>query len=272
MTDPSNSVPDWAERLEKVRSATVGWYDWLSTPDPAEPSSALLGDDRIHAKEPVRNAAWLGLIAATDHLGLMVDSLSADKARPVAHFTLARASLFAAARTVWILSPSSRRTRQERALWVLYDDTRNLMNHIEGTSADAPSDPAAIAAKGHVQSEMDDLKQLAQNSLGLTLNKHGRPSDTTIVSAAAGYLDPTGGNTYRGIMMSWRVHSGHAHGLSWPNLLKRPTQTFVGPDGRSYHEHAIDYVAIAGAVAAATTMTNKAFALYQERASSHLTP
>ncbi|MFI8978328.1 hypothetical protein ACIGO9_35995 [Nocardia asteroides] len=270
MSDASTMAPEWAERVERAGSAVTDWYDWLRTPHPAEPSSALYGDDLIHAKQPVRNMAWQGLISATDNLGLLVDSLTTIGARPVAHFTLARASLFAASRTVWILHPPSRRTRQERALWVAFEDVRNLKNLIECASANDPTDPGAVASMTHVETEIDELKQVALTKLGLTLNSNGKPKDTDIVTEAAEYLDPSKGDVHRGIMMFWRIHSGHAHGLSWPNLLKRPPSTFTGPDGQTYNAQTPDHTAIAEAVAAATVMTNKAFTLYDERATSHL--
>ncbi|MGW5923827.1 hypothetical protein ACWFPY_32955 [Nocardia fluminea] len=267
MTDPSTSAPEWAEHLEQVRSYVAEWHNRLAEPRPAEPLSALRGDDHIHVKEPVKNASWQGLIAATDHLGLMVESLSGDGARPIAHFTLARASLFAASRTVWILHPSLRRTRQERALWVAYEDMRNVTTHVTASANDL-SDP--LAAQTHVQSQMDELKLVALNKLGLTLNKNGKTTDTNIVIDAAAYLDPDDGDLRRAIMKAWRVHSGHAHGLNWPDLLKPPASTFIGPDGRTYQRQGTDHAAIGRAVAAAAAMTKQAFILYEERATSYL--
>ncbi|MFE5285115.1 hypothetical protein ACFRAQ_09115 [Nocardia sp. NPDC056611] len=213
--------------------------------------------------------AWQGLLTATDNLGLMVDSQHAIGHRPIAPFTLARASLFAASRTVWILAPSSRRTRQERALWANFEDVRNLVLLVTESPRD-PSEPGAVAAKAHVESELNELKEVALDRLGLVLNSKGKPTDTSIIEAAAAYLDPDDGDERRAIKMLWRIHSGHAHGLSWPNLLRPPAEGFVGPDGHNYRRQIADRRAFGEAASAAMLMTNAAFNLYDQRVTAHL--
>jgi hypothetical protein len=257
MSHPSDLPPEWAARFERTRSAVAAWYDWLKEPHLAQTSSALYEDDRIHEKRPVRDASWQGLISATDNLGLMVDSMEAIGNRPVAHFTLARASLFAAARTVWVLHPSDRHIRQERALWVAYEDMRNLITLVRESRRN-PADPNALAALAHVDAQMNELKDLARTALGT--------SDTDIVNDAAAYLDPADGDLSHSTKMLWRINSGHAHGLSWPNVLRRPTDAFVGPDGRTYQSQTANAMDIVQAASAAMLMTNQAFTLYDDRA------
>lgn len=261
--------PEWTVRLDKVRQATVAWREWLEGTNVAEPSSPMFGDDRIHSKRPVYLYSRQGLVVGSEHLRLIIDGIDNVGYRPIGYFTLARTSLLAASRTVWILSPTERRKRQERALWAAFEDTRNLVKFVRESPPD-PTDPKAIAARDHVLSEMNELKQVALQELGLTLRREDKPTETSVIEAAAEHLDPGNGGTAQRITQLWCTQSGHAHGLSWPTLLRRPTSTFVGDDGRQYSRHEADRNAIVEAASAAMLMVNEAFTLYDQRATSYL--
>ncbi|MGY2089114.1 hypothetical protein [Nocardia gipuzkoensis] len=199
----------------------------------------------------------------------MVDSIDKVGYRPIGYFTLARASLFAASRTVWILGPRERSKRRERALWAAYEDTRNLVNVFTESPPD-PMDPAAVAARNDVQVQIDELRQVALQKLNLTLRSRDKPKDTAVVEEAAEHLDPRNGDVQRRIMQLWRTQSGHAHGLSWPTLLRRPANSFTDSDGRQYQKHEADPNEIVEAASAAMLMVNEAFSLYNQLATSHL--
>ncbi|MGS2811636.1 hypothetical protein [Nocardia sp. MW-W600-9] len=261
--------PEWTVRLDKVRQATVVWRDWLEGTNVAEPSSPMFGDDRLHSKRPVYLYSRQGLVAGSEHLRLMIDGIDNVGYRPLGYFTLARTSLLAASRTVWILSPTERRKRQERALWAAFEDMRNLVKFVRDSPPD-PTDPKAIAARDHVESEMDELKEVALQELGLNFRREDKPTETSVIEAAAEHLDPGNGGTARRITQLWCTQSGHAHGLSWPTLLRRPTSTFVGDDGRQYSKDEANPNEIVEAASAAMLMVNEAFTLYDQRATSHL--
>ncbi|MGY1980148.1 hypothetical protein [Nocardia gipuzkoensis] len=263
--------PQWQGRLEHIERDLPNWIEWLAQPQPPAPGSPLYGDDKLWPKWPVSQMALQGLISATDHLSLLINSQKG----PVAQFTLIRAALFAAARTVWILAPKDRPARQKHALWVAYEDFRYLLYDREQLLKSSLGKNVSSADKAtmlqQAQDLVDELKQIAQSQLGLTFGGQGHqpiPSDTDIVKHAADYIDPNDTGAAAALNHAWRVNSGHAHGLGWPELLN-PAQVITTSDGLKYRQVAGNDEALAQGLGGAWLMTHNAFRLYKQRTTSH---
>ena len=63
----------WLSRFQRCVGAAQDWVPRLATPDTVMPGSSLAGDDKGLITDPVRTAAWSGLLSAVDHLALMAD-------------------------------------------------------------------------------------------------------------------------------------------------------------------------------------------------------
>lgn len=215
----TNDNGEWSGKLLRDRRAVANWEEWISVAHPADEGSALAGDDRLYPPFPVSRAAIQGLGSAIDHLGLFHAALEKTQtSRPFGYFTLARAAMFAAARTIWILSPAQRQERQRRALWLAHEDLRQYRSFTTTLPAILFADPELpISELTEVTERLKLMDEVAAN-VGLIFKSNQRPRDSHIVASAATWLDSqlTGleepGSSVR---MLWQIHSGHAHGLSW---------------------------------------------------------
>ncbi|WP_280507121.1 hypothetical protein [Nocardia flavorosea] len=260
MDHVERDLPTWLERIQQPQSPATG--------------SLLWNDDQVWPKWPVSQMAWQGLISATDHMDLLNDSLSHSGVRPVSQFTLVRAAQFAAARSIWILAPEQPELRQKHALWVAYEDFRYLLYDRQELIKSAlgrnlsPEQQAALLAEP--QGLVDEAKDIARTKLGFQLGgREGEKvtSDTDIVGYAATLIDSEDGRAAAGINHKWRVNSGYAHGLGWPELLK-PAEVFQTEDGKKFRRIVGDDEALAQGIGAAWLLTQRAFHLYAERSSA----
>ncbi|WP_458689025.1 hypothetical protein [Nocardia tengchongensis] len=232
-------------------------------------------DDKLCPKWPTSQIAWQSLISATDHLDLLNDTITHSGVRPTAQFTLARAALFAGARAVWILGPEKSLVRQKHALWVAYEDFRylrfdreELVNSVLGRNF-TPEDKVNFL--GEAQALVDEVKGIAKNQLGLKLGS-GKgcekvPSDTEIVDYAARYTDPENAGSAAALNHKWRLNSGYAHGLGWPQLLS-PGEVIEDEHGKKFRQVIGDDESLAQGLAGAWLLTQRAFRLYWERSTA----
>jgi hypothetical protein len=262
------SDKEWSERLLRDREQVRHCEDWIAASHPPEERSALAGDDRLYRPLPVSRAAIQGLGSAVDHLGLFHSALEeTHESRPLAYFTLARTAMFSAARTIWILCPPQRSERQKRALWFAYEDLRQYRNFtmtMRDDFEDKDLVPRAIAEIDGRQRQMES----AAAKLNLTLNRQNKTSDTDIVAAAGMWLDsqPSAGDkTGHSLRILWRIHSGHAHGLSWSMQGKQEVVT-RNEDGSGVIKETVTIPELAVASQAASVTTNEALVLYEQRA------
>ncbi|WP_370011671.1 hypothetical protein [Nocardia cyriacigeorgica] len=263
--------PEWQARVDEVTRDLPKWISWIGTLQKPEPGSQLEDDDRLGPGSIVSQMAWQGLIAATDHLDLLNESLIHSGVRPTAQFTLARGALFAGARTVWILAPDEQKTRRRRALFVAYEDYRNLRKDGEALLASPLSkrydSDTKKRLKEQVATPVDDVKAAGLQiglKLGASKNCDKVPTDTAIVAYAAGQIDPEGSGSGAALEHQWRAHSGHAHGLSWPQLLNTP-ELETAEDGTVFRRVAGDEMSMALALTGAWLLINRGFGLYWSR-------
>lgn len=268
----TNDKGEWSGKLLRDRRAVANWEEWITVAHPADEGSALADDDRLYPPFPVSRAAIQGLGSAIDHLGLFHAALEKTRAsRPFGYFTLARTAMFSAARTIWILSPAQRPERQRRALWLAHEDLRQYRFFTENLPAVLFADPELPARELTEVTERLKLMDEAAARVGLIFRSNQRPRDSGIVESAADWLDsqPTGleepGSSLR---MLWRMHSGHAHGLSWSMQGEQEVVT-RNADGSGTIKVTASVAELATASLAAATTTNQALILYEQRASRH---
>lgn len=268
----TNDKGEWSGMLLRDGRAVANWEEWISVVHPADEGSPLAGDDRLYPPFPVSRAAIQGLASAIDHLGLFHAALEKTQtSRPFGYFTLARAAMFAAARTIWILSPAQRPERQRRALWLAHEDLRHYRNFTQTLPAVLFADPELPMRELTEVTERLKLMDEAATRVDLTLNSSQRPRDSDIVESAATWLDSqlTGleepGSSVR---MLWRIHSGHAHGLSW-SMQGQQEVVARNADGSGTIKVTASVAELATASLAAATTTNQALILYVKRASRH---
>lgn len=259
---------EWSARLVHDGEQVRQWEHWIAVSHPPVDGSALTGDDRLYPPLPVSRAAIQGLGSAVDHVGLFHSALKeTGESRPFAYFTLARAAMFSAARTIWILSPTLRSERQRRALWFAHEDLRQYRNFTTSTSdifEDKNLPTRALADMNLRQKAMDS----AAAKLGFVLNSKDRTSDGDVVKAAATWLDSqstAGDKAGHFLRMLWRIHSGHAHGLNWSMQGKQEVVT-RNPDGSGAIRVTASISELAVASQAASVTINEALVLYEQRA------
>lgn len=271
MSTRAGLTPQREDRMDTLARDLPQWVEWIGHPHSPEPGSLLFEADKMCPNWPVSQMAWQGLLSATDHLDLLNQSLINAGPRPMAQYTLARAALFASARTVWILAPEGQKDRRKHALWVAYEDVRYLRNDGEQllSSSLGKNIPATTKAelRAQVQAPVDEVKGIARQmgiKLGASKNCEKIPEDTAIVAYAAEYVDPKDEGAAAALKHHWRAHSGHAHGLGWPHLLK-PAEIVTTADGKKFRRISGDKELLAEALAGAWLLTQKGFQLYWER-------
>lgn len=147
--------------------------------------------------------------------------------------------------------------------YLLFDQKELLESSLGKKISDADK-PQMLAQS---QALVDEAKSIALEKLGLKLggNSGEKVQDTQIVEAASAYIDPEESGVAAALQHYWRVNSGHAHGLGWPELLNKPTIVMTS-DGIQYRHVVGDEQAIAEGIAGAWLMTTNAFRLYVQRA------
>ncbi len=118
----------------------------------------------------------------------------------------------------------------------------------------------AAATRTYVDTQVSKIEQIP----GFEGRK---PNDSEIISKAAEYIDPEDSGAAHALKLLWRIHSGHAHGLGWPQLLRQPEIVASSPN-ILYQRVKADPDAIAQAIDSATLASDVAFRLYEQRSAS----
>jgi hypothetical protein len=260
----------WLARMERALADAREWEIWAEELHLPEPRSALFYDDQLCPTFPTSTSAYHGISAAIDHVNLICDAIQGRQAtRPYAYFPPARAATFAAARSVWILSPPTRKKRQVNGLWMEWDNNRKQRNFVESVRADDPK--VRVMVDGYL-AKLDDLKQRvvdAGDAVGQRLsNSNKPPSDTHIMEFATTWLDrhadPSEYGSGHAAMLLWRQHSGAAHSLPWINTGRVEVMERLEEGGVKGRVTA-SYADIGMAVASAVLMISEALKLYTKR-------
>ncbi|MFZ5847908.1 MAG: hypothetical protein ACOYX5_11045, partial [Actinomycetota bacterium] len=188
---------------------------------------------------------------------------------PAGSFVAVSGQFLVAADTVWILSPQYRKKRQERGLWIEYDNISKFIALV--TSLREPKTTSGLHG---MERTLDDARRRkavivgAGAELGVTINRKNKPQDTRILEEATAWIDrhaaPEAFGPGNGMMVLWRIHSGAAHSLSWINHGKAEV---VGPlPSGGYEGRVTATVQDMGlAVSSATLATSEAMKLLDKR-------
>ncbi|MFF3454294.1 hypothetical protein ACFYXH_08165 [Streptomyces sp. NPDC002730] len=238
-----------------------------------QPGSALAGDDARTDPYHVSHSAWQALTVAVDHLHCLRRSLVEKVGKREIALTLhthGQASLLRgafenSARTVWILSPSSRLERVERRLALqaadhkASDRTMQLLGQTPARSFDARMQQLALLAQGAGLnlSEGEIRKRLIRGAL------------PTHMVRAAGASTPLGSDQAQVV---WSACSSLAHGDLHGSLSMLEREE-VSDDGKTKLLRLSTNAKVTYWVTdRSVTMLHEAFRYFDLRRRSHLGP
>lgn len=175
----------------------------------AAPGSSLAGDDRASAPYQVSHAVHLCLLAAIDHAHavkrLVFDHQELHTSAPG---SLSRGFIENAATAYWILHPSGRAERVARTLkWhVKNANDRNT------ALSNVPEIPPPRRPVGKQIQSMLDVATSARIEDHEYVRRGYRPSQPVE------YADMHAGVLGVGVLFSWQICSGFAHGRPWASM------------------------------------------------------
>lgn len=260
----------WTDLINGWLEVVCRWDDDRFEYPHVDVGSDLALDDQLLPGAPTSGSAILGIQSAVDHLGVLGNALQASGVRrPFGYYTLARAAMFASARTIWILQPDERGRRQERGLWMEWQSDRHLSKSMEQFQNQPDPGPRGVSndVAGRVAKHQAMLSNAAA-SLGVDLVPRGAPTDSEIVEEAGRWLegedvDPRLGS---GLMWQWRTHSGSAHSLPWVMVGKVDLEaTYADGTGEGVFSPSLEDLGVA--FGTAVHATNEALRLFASRAS-----
>lgn len=262
----------WTELMASWLDEISGWdKTWGVNGPGVEVGSDLAVDDLLLPGAPTSGSAILGIQSAVDHLNVLGDALRASGLRrPFGYYTLARAAIFASARTIWILSPQERPCRQERGLWMEWLSDRAFTKTL--VQFQAQSDPGPRAVANDVADRIarhQAMLAAAAATIGVNLTARHAPSDTAIVESAGLWLqgphvDSSAGS---GLAWQWRTHSGSAHSYPWVLVGKVDLETTY-LDGTGEGDFSPSTEDLGMAFGTGVSATREAMRLFMERASA----
>ncbi len=114
---------EWLRRLDRISLAVDAWRKRAENPTSPEHGSSLAADSMEGLS--VENPIWYSMCISSEHLDFAIDAMRATSTMyPTAYMTVARTAFVAAVNAVWMLAPSARQERRERALKLRADDLR----------------------------------------------------------------------------------------------------------------------------------------------------
>ena len=114
---------EWLQRLDRISLTVDAWRKRAENPTTPAQGSSLAADytDGLSVENPV----WYSMCISSEHLDFAIDAMRATSTMyPTAYMTVARTAFVAAVNAVWVLAPSARQERRERALKLRADDLR----------------------------------------------------------------------------------------------------------------------------------------------------
>lgn len=215
--------------LDSIRATFPSLDTWgarLAIPLPPPAGSELSVDDLDWPWVPVSQVAAIGLGGARDHLQAVRVHLDVGQLFPFAQLTLIRGALIGGAQAAWVLAPTDRERRTERARCIashMYTEHGKYLDLLRAL-APTPHQGTEMVAS-HVRKrgvELDTLR--ARDGQKVVLNT------TRMVEEAARSAFGTDALATEALSV-WRLTSGAAHGFAWP-LLGQPDTSQTGePDG-----------------------------------------
>lgn len=242
MTDPQDDstqrdlayaakqAKDLDEAIKHLEELTEQRKDWVQCHSASTGDSNLNRDEAFLKVASVHNIAVFGFASALDHLQLFASTFDAQNPpAPFAHYSLLRASMFAAAIAQYVLHPDER-TRRLRALQLTRHEYSNHYATVEETMPSAKSIRDNKVNGERLSARRESLKSLKKRnadfmrqakSLGFTeAELKQKPKDGNVVKLACDAIEGSQASRDLSIdgdetMLAWRLASAHSHSQSW---------------------------------------------------------
>lgn len=263
---------EWPLRLVRMSTAVDAWRKRTEDPVAPEPRSSL-ATDSIEGLN-VENLIWYSMCISAEHLDFALDAMRATSTMyPTAYMTVARTAFVAAVNAVWVLAPSSRQQRRERALELRADDLRTQLTAVRDVKM--PQDVSEAARTEFVEQLRErqaDLQKVA-TALGI---KQGvakiRFNQTRAIDWVAERMHGVDNDLLiAGTQFVWRSGSAAAHAQYHFGIMRMDRSEVTREEpGSSIVKLRGDLETDVGPALAAATMTlSEAFRLYDLRRVRH---
>ncbi|MCD1569904.1 hypothetical protein [Agromyces mediolanus] len=223
----------------------------------------------------VENLIWYSMCISSEHLDFAIDAMRATSTMyPTAYMTVARTAFIAAVNAVWVLAPTSRQERRERALQLRADDLRSQATSFRDMKipGGVPEDTRA-GFVDQLRERQADLQKVA-TTLGVEQDvRKMRFNQTDAIDWVAEHMHGADNDLLiGGTQAVWRSGSAAAHAQYHFGIMRMDRSEVVreGSD-RSFVRLQGDLEKDVGPALAAATMTlNEAFRLYDLRREKHV--
>jgi hypothetical protein len=270
-------IPDWLND-DSLTKLTTTWLDYVELRPEIIGGSSLAKDDALFPVRPPSHLAWHGIIAAVEHLALLIDCLEAGTPQPLAASTLARSAILGSAHALWLLDGSDRADRQRRGLRLAHEqfqlellrlrDLRRLDGE-DGTDQSSPYDTAGVLVDFQIEGINGAIGVSAK--LGMSPEEvAARPDDTAVIDTVARrYTDVVPGalQLAKAYRMLWRQYADASHGLRWSELYRANIMQQDRRGGQGYLTN--DLSDLGMAASAVVIFTRRAINRFELRRQRH---
>lgn len=265
------------EELEALRSIRSTYDDldrWRARSrgvERPERGSELAEDEAVWPYFDPAEVARQSLVSATQHLNLGRAALEAGELFPTAHYSVLRGTLVGASMAVWVLGPDVAVDRQQRALRVVEESYKRVLQYQEDirpfVDASAPGAAQWLDSNEHTRRRRAEARARWTAAEGL---KSGQAMEMTrVVSVvAASVFDPQEAFEVR---LLWRQLSGDAHALTWQLIGRSSLAQNVG-GGMAEYAAGGNLVELADAFDKVYRLTKRGWSLFDRRCEASATP
>ena len=263
---------EWLRRLDRISLAVDAWRKRAENPTSPEHGSSLAADSMEGLS--VENPIWYSMCISSEHLDFAIDAMRATSTMyPTAYMTVARTAFVAAVNAVWMLAPSARQERRERALKLRADDLRVQVTSFRDMKIpDGKPQEARADLLDQLRERQASLQSVAK-SLSMTEDVTKiRFNQTKAIDWVAEHMHGVDDDLLIGATQSvWRSGSAAAHAQYHFGIMRVDrNETVRDAGGGSVVRLRGDLDSDVGPALAAAAMTlSEAFRLYDLRRVSH---
>ena len=263
---------EWLRRLDRISLVVDAWRKRAENPTSPEPGSSLAADSMEGLS--VENPIWYSMCISSEHLDFAIDAMRATSTMyPTAYMTVARTAFVAAVNAAWVLAPSARQERRERALRLRADDLRVQMTSFRDMKIpDGKPEEARTGLLEQLRERQAGL-QVVATALGMTEDVTKiRFNQTKAIDRVTEHMHGVDDDLLIGATQAvWRSGSAAAHAQYHFGIMRVDRNEIVrDAGGGSVVRLRGDLESDVGPALAAATMTlSEAFRLYDLRRVSH---
>lgn len=263
---------EWLRRLDRISNVVDAWRKRAENPVSPEAGSSL-ATDSIEGLS-VENPVWYSMCISSEHLDFAIEAMRATSTMyPTAYMTVARTAFVAAVNAVWVLAPSTRQERRERAVRFRADDLRVQLTSFRDMQI--PEGKPEEARTGLLKQLGERQATLQKVATVLGINEDVtkiRFHQTRAIDWVAQHMHGVDDDLLIGATQAvWRSGSAAAHAQYHFGVMRLDRNEVVREaSDRSIVRLRGDLDNDVGPALAAATMTlNEAFRLYDLRRVSH---